>query len=308
MALTDHVRIASITKTFTATAILRQVQRGRLSLADKLARWVPKIPNARKITVRQLLAMRSGIYDFTSDAAFNAAFEANPLMSFKPRDIIPIIRRHKPLFAPGERTQYADSNYILLGMILESVTGHSAESVITRDVIARAGLRHTSFPTKPAMRKPFSHGYYAGSDGEGPIRDYTAVEPQGRVDGGSDGLDGHRPQALGQGAGQGHAAQREAPGAAAAVRDDPQCGRPARRLRARDPALRLTGWGTTAPSSASAPSPSTSARAARRSRQPRNLSSNFVDSDAGALRPHRPAPLPRLARVPLSGVTAAGVY
>ena len=177
MSLADHVRIASITKSFTATAVLEQVQRGRLSLSDKLSRWVSGIPNGRRITVRQLLAMRSGVYDYTSDPAWNRRFNANPLAPFKPSDVVAIIRRHKPLFAPGAKTQYADSNYVLLGIILEKVTGRSVESVITRDVIKRAGLRGTSFPTTPAMPRPYSHGYYAGDNGKGVIRDYTRVNP-----------------------------------------------------------------------------------------------------------------------------------
>jgi D-alanyl-D-alanine carboxypeptidase len=70
MAIDDHVRIASNTKTFTATAVLQQVQRGRLALSDTLDQWVKRVPNSKQITIRQLLAMRSGIYDFTSDARF----------------------------------------------------------------------------------------------------------------------------------------------------------------------------------------------------------------------------------------------
>jgi D-alanyl-D-alanine carboxypeptidase len=173
-----HVRIASITKTFVATAVLQQVQRGRLSLSDKLTRWIKGVPNGRRITVRELLAMRSGIYDYTSDRKFLRAFTANPRMKFGVREVIRIVRRHKPQFAPGARTEYADSNYYLLGVILQKVTGRSVESVITRDVIRRAGLRQTSFPTTAAMPKPYSHGYFAGNDGMGPIRDYTAVNPK----------------------------------------------------------------------------------------------------------------------------------
>ncbi|MBV9048987.1 MAG: beta-lactamase family protein [Solirubrobacterales bacterium] len=174
----DRVRIASITKSFTATAVLEEVQRGRLSLSDKLSRWVSGIPNGRRITIRDLLAMRSGVYDYTSDPAWNRRFDANPLSPFKPSDVVAIIRRHKPLFAPGAKTQYADSNYVLLGIILEKVTGRPVESVITRDVINRAGLRATSFPTTPAMPRPFAHGYYAGVNGKGRIRDYTRVNPR----------------------------------------------------------------------------------------------------------------------------------
>ena len=178
MALPQHVRIASITKSFTATAVLRQVERGKLSLSDTLSEFVTGIPNGRRITIRQVLAMRSGIYDYTSDPDFGRDFDANPLMRFGPRDALRIIRRHKPLFAPGARTQYADSNYFLLGIILEKVTGQPVERLIQRDVIGPAGLRETSFPTRAAMPRPFAHGYYAGDDGTGTIRDYTAVNPK----------------------------------------------------------------------------------------------------------------------------------
>jgi D-alanyl-D-alanine carboxypeptidase len=178
MALDDHVRIASITKSFTATAVLRQVQRGRLKLSDKLDRWVKGIRYGKRITVRQMLAMRSGIYDFTSNATFGRRFEANPLLRWKPADVVRIIRANRPEFRPNAKTEYADSNYVLLGIILQKVTGRSAESVITRDVIDRAGLSETSFPTRARMPTPFSRGYFAGDDGTGPIRNFTLVNPK----------------------------------------------------------------------------------------------------------------------------------
>jgi D-alanyl-D-alanine carboxypeptidase len=123
LRLSDRVRIARITKSFVATAILELVQRGRLSLSAKLSRWVGGIPDGSRITVRELLAMRSGVYDYASDPAWNRRFNADPLSLFKPSDAVAIIRRNKPLFAPGAKTQYADSNYILLGIIAQKVTG-----------------------------------------------------------------------------------------------------------------------------------------------------------------------------------------
>jgi D-alanyl-D-alanine carboxypeptidase len=177
-AVDDHVRIASITKSFVATAVLQQVRAGRLKLSDRLASYVKGIPNGRSITIRQVLAMRAGIYSFTDDQAFLDAFEANPTMAFSPRDVLAIIRRHKPNFAPGARTLYSDSNYILLGLILERVTGRPVESVITGDIIRPLGLTQTSFPTTAAMPVPFAHGYYAGPDStRAQITDITAVNP-----------------------------------------------------------------------------------------------------------------------------------
>ena len=173
----DHVRIASITKSYVATEVLRQVDRGRLRLSDTIDRWVRGVPNGDQITIEQLLGMRAGTYDFTMDAAFGRRFAANPLMRFGVRDVLRIIKRHKPSFRPGARVQYSDTNYILLGVVLEKVTGRSAEAVIKRDIIDRLGLRGTSFPTRPALPRPFSHGYYAGDDGTGAVRDYTLINP-----------------------------------------------------------------------------------------------------------------------------------
>jgi D-alanyl-D-alanine carboxypeptidase len=174
----DHVRIASITKTFTATAILLQVADGKLSLEDPIGKWLPSVPNADQITVRDLLAMRSGLYDFTAEPKFLKAFTENPLMKFSPQDVVKIEETHKPVAAPDTETKYTDSNYVLLGLILEAVTGETVEKVITDKVIEPLGLTHTNFPTTAAMPKPFSQGYFAGDDGKSKIQDYTAVNPK----------------------------------------------------------------------------------------------------------------------------------
>jgi D-alanyl-D-alanine carboxypeptidase len=174
----QHVRIASITKTFTATAILRQVAEGKLGLDQTIDRWFKTVPNADEITVRDLLAMRSGLYDFTADPQFLKEFTADPRGYFNPRDVVEIVSSHKPVADPDTETKYTDANYVLLGLILEKVSGLSAEKAITDDVIKPLGLKHTSFPTTAKMPKPSAHGYYAGEDGKGRIQDYTAVNPK----------------------------------------------------------------------------------------------------------------------------------
>lgn len=159
-ALDDHVRIASITKTFTATAILRLIDEKRLSLDDKLETFVAGIPNGPKITVRNLLDMSSGIYDFTGDDTFLKAFEANPAMPWTPQQAVDIMKAHPADFEPGAKTVYCDSNYILLGLILEKVTGRQAQDVINADVVAKLpGLSRTSFPSGMAVPEPHPTAY-----------------------------------------------------------------------------------------------------------------------------------------------------
>ena len=170
-------RMASISKTFTGIAVLRLVDRGKLRLSDKLAEYVTGVDNGRQITIRQLLGMTGGIYDFTRDERFNAAFSANPLYpAWRPRDVLQILRRHRPDFRPGRMVSYSDSNYVLLGMIIEKITGAPVKRTIDR--LARgAGLRRTTFPTVARLRSPFAHGYYAGDEGDQPLADYTLVNP-----------------------------------------------------------------------------------------------------------------------------------
>jgi D-alanyl-D-alanine carboxypeptidase len=173
----DHVRIASITKTFVATAILQLVDRGKLSLDDKLAAYVEGIQNGEKITLRQLLGMTSGIYDFTGDRQFLKDFAANPLMPFGPQDVVAIVRRHVPEFAPGAKVAYCDTNYVFLGVVLEKVAGKPVAQVIEEQIFTPLKLRGTSFPATAMMPSPFARGYYAGEDGKGELKDYTSTDP-----------------------------------------------------------------------------------------------------------------------------------
>ncbi len=177
MAVADHVRIASVTKTFTATAVLQLVDEGKLSLDDTLAKFIEGIPNGERITIRNLLGMTSGIYDFPADPQFMEDITADPLMEFGADDVIAILRRNEPSFEPGAEVVYCDTNYILLGVILEQVSGRKAADIITEDFIAPLRLTGTSFPDTPAMPEPYAHGYYAGEDATGPFEDFTVSNP-----------------------------------------------------------------------------------------------------------------------------------
>jgi D-alanyl-D-alanine carboxypeptidase len=170
-------RIASITKTFTATAILQLVDQGRLSLDDQLSAYVSGVPNGQVITIRQMLNMTSGIYDYTDDAAFGKRFYANPRLPFTHAQFFAILGRHKPSFAPGTAAEYSDSNYYLLGLILEKVTGRPAGEVITDQIIRPLGLTHSSYPTGQSLPSPHAHGYFGGVDLTDPLTDATAINP-----------------------------------------------------------------------------------------------------------------------------------
>ena len=177
MRLDDHFRIASITKTFVATVVLQLVGEGRLSLDDRLGPFITGIPNGDEITIRQLLNMTAGIYNYINDPVIAVDYDRDPLLPFMPEQAVEIVRAHgKADFPPGTRSQYSDTNYILLGLIVEQITGRSVAAEITERVLVPLGLRQTSFAATPELPDPYAHGYAVDHVGA-PLRDVTRSNP-----------------------------------------------------------------------------------------------------------------------------------
>ncbi|MEZ4456197.1 MAG: serine hydrolase domain-containing protein [Gemmatimonadales bacterium] len=113
------ISIASITKTMTGAVILRLAEAGKLVLDDPISRWLQPIANVDPaITVRQLLNHTSGVANYTADPAFSAAIAADPGHRFSREELLQFIGPYRA-FAPGARTQYTNTAFILLGMIAE---------------------------------------------------------------------------------------------------------------------------------------------------------------------------------------------
>ena len=158
----DHVRIASVTKTFTATVILQLVDEERLKLADTLDKFDlgVTVPNSDKITIRNLLNMTSGLFNVTADDDnFWGKFLADPTAPWTPKQLVDIAIAHGAVSPPGQDYEYNNTNYVLLGMIIEKLTGSTAGREITSRIIDKLGLKNTSFPTAAEMPAPFMHGY-----------------------------------------------------------------------------------------------------------------------------------------------------
>ncbi len=172
----DTVRIASITKTFVATVTLQLVDEGQLRLDDRLEQYVAGVPNGDRITIHQVLGMTAGIFSYTEDPTFLAQYAANPLMPFSPQEVLVIVRRHPPDFPPGERLHYSDTNYILLGLLIEQLTGQRVGEAIEQRILQPLRLTGTSFPTTPEMPEPYAHGYNTEPSG-GTLQDLTWTNP-----------------------------------------------------------------------------------------------------------------------------------
>jgi D-alanyl-D-alanine carboxypeptidase len=138
---------------------------------------VPGIPNGSTITIRQLLQMTAGIYDFTLDEQFIAAYDRDPTVLFTPDDVIAIVARHEPDFAPGASLSYSDTNYTLLGLIVEQITGLSLAEALRELTLTPLGLTETSLPETPELPAPFARGYIAMSATDDTLRDVTLSNP-----------------------------------------------------------------------------------------------------------------------------------
>jgi D-alanyl-D-alanine carboxypeptidase len=153
-------RIASVTKTFVATVVLELVGEGRLGLDDPVERWLPRlVPGGDAITIRELLNHTSGLFDYTHDDAFDRTLGADPGRTWSPRELVAIAASHPRSFPPGTRWEYSNTNYVLLGLVVEAVAATSLEQQLRERLFGPLALRATSFPADAETGGSFVHGY-----------------------------------------------------------------------------------------------------------------------------------------------------
>lgn len=153
-------RVGSVTKTFVMASILRMAKDGALGLDDLLADHVANVANSDGVTIRMLLKHQSGIFNYTEDPAFFA--DRNRV--WQPREIVDLATAHAPYFAPGAGWHYSNTNYVLLGMILEAVDGTAAGDVLHARAIDLAGLDHVFLDGYEALDGDLATGYGAGGE------------------------------------------------------------------------------------------------------------------------------------------------
>src|SRR2546421_2488823 len=160
-----HFRIASNTKTMTAAIIVLLAREGRLSFDDPVSKYVPGVPNGDKITIAELLKMRSGLYNYTDDSMISATIDTDPTKVWTPAELLVIAFAHAPNFPPGAKFEYVNTNYALLGLVAEKVDGKPLAQVMQDRLFGPLGLQHTLLPasTVNTIPDPFSHGYLYGS-------------------------------------------------------------------------------------------------------------------------------------------------
>jgi len=154
-----YMRIGSETKTFTVTALLELVDQGKIGLDDTIGKYVDGVPNGDKITLRQLAGMRSGLFNYSADDDFFKALTSDPNRPFTPQELLGYSFKHPVLFPPGKQFYYCNTNLILLGLVVEKISGQSLAGYIQQHVLDPTGLKHTLFPTGNEFPTPHSQGY-----------------------------------------------------------------------------------------------------------------------------------------------------
>ena len=180
MAATDGFRIASVTKTFVATVVLQLEAEHRLDIDDRVERWLPGIvPNGGAITIRELLNHTSGLFDYSEDDAHTQAVITDPGRRWSPHELLSVAFAHPPLFRPGTSWFYSNTNYVVLGLLVEAVTGRPLGQELQARIVDPLQLRATSFDVDAAIHDPFAHGYIGPHPGlpiaAGTLLDITAL-------------------------------------------------------------------------------------------------------------------------------------
>lgn len=151
------LKIGSITKTFTATMIMQLVDEKKLTLDTKLSKFYPKIPNAEKITIHHLLHHRTGIPDFLNDDPTVGEFI---YVENKKEDLVKRMENYTSAFEPNSQHKYSNSNYNLLGYIIEDITKKSFSENLNTRIVKKIGLKNTLFPTKIDITKNEGYSYF----------------------------------------------------------------------------------------------------------------------------------------------------
>lgn len=168
MTPNSHYRVGSTTKTFTAVVTLQLIAEGKFSFSDSMKEQLPDlpIPNSYSLTVEHLLRMRSGLFDFEDDPSLLGNLDAH-LQPYTLKHVINLSIKHPAIFKPGTRYCYCNTNFCILELIIERITGHSlAEEFATR-IFEPLDMRNTSYPAEDdlTLPEPYIRGYEQTRDG-----------------------------------------------------------------------------------------------------------------------------------------------
>jgi D-alanyl-D-alanine carboxypeptidase len=175
----DHMRIASVAKSWNGAVALALVSRGRLRLGDTIGRRLPGLlPLASGVTLAEALQHVGGLPDYIKQQAFLDRLADDPAAYIAPWEIVGYVRGTPLHFTPGSRYEYSDTDNIVAGLMAEAATGRRYERLLARLIYRPLGLRETSLPRTVNMPEPYLHGYDV-EPGQAPEDNSETINPAG---------------------------------------------------------------------------------------------------------------------------------
>lgn len=157
----DVFQLGSMTKQFTAVAILQLEEQGKLSVNDVVSKFIPDYPNGNNITLHHLLTHTAGIKDFTKMKSLNQIAQKD----LSPTEMIAFFKNEAVDFAPGEKFDYNNSGYFLLGYVIEIVSGEKYEDYIKKYIFDKAEMTNSRYANDVAVIKNRAYGYHKKENG-----------------------------------------------------------------------------------------------------------------------------------------------
>ena len=160
-ATTDmHFRNGSVAESYIANLLLQLVEEKKVSLDDKLSKWLPDLPHADEVSLRDLISLTSGYRDFVPDPGFLKVNDTEPYKRWVPEEILRYAHLDLPLlYPPGTNWNYAHTNFVILGMALDKINGEPLNKVLQEKVLGPLGLTNTTDPGSPVIAEPVLHAW-----------------------------------------------------------------------------------------------------------------------------------------------------
>jgi D-alanyl-D-alanine carboxypeptidase len=170
-----QVRAGSNTKAFVAAVVMQLVAEQKVELDKPITHYLPRAVNDDRITVRQLLNHTSGLANYTQYMGLDE-FTEQRHRYYEPRDLLDIANAHPPTNEPGAAFKYSNTNYVLLGLLIQKVTGRPVAENVDQRIIKKINLRDTYWPAQgvETIDKKHPHGYAKTGNG---VEDVTELDP-----------------------------------------------------------------------------------------------------------------------------------
>jgi CubicO group peptidase (beta-lactamase class C family) len=155
-----HFRNGAVAISYVSTLLLKLVDENKVSLDDKLSKWLPEIPHADRVTLGQLAHMTSGYVDYViGNTEMNDALYANPFRRWTTHELLQYAINKPLLYEPGTNWNYAHTNYVLLGLALEKATGEEMSKLLSAKVLRPLGLTNTAGSLTAEIPQPALHAF-----------------------------------------------------------------------------------------------------------------------------------------------------